>query len=132
MALLFHLLSSVADNQLQQGLIQIGGIGSQVYSLLTVTPLHNLMFNIALAFFLVATVTIVYTLYRKQEYLLAAAGTVFLGLTLFNVFLYYTNRHTDVWGALQKLSFILNTCWLLAVQLKVKSKTNCDTIMRCT
>ena len=132
MALLFHFLSGIADNQLQHGLIQIGGIGSQVYSLLTATPLHNLMFNIALVFFFVATVTIVYMLYRKQKYLLAIAGTACLCVTLFNVSLYYTNRYTDVWGALQKLSFLLTTCWLLAVHLTVKPTTNRDITMRCT
>ena len=45
-----------------------------VYALLTATPMHNLMVNIALAFFLVAIVAIVYMLYCKKRYVLAFAG----------------------------------------------------------
>jgi hypothetical protein len=122
MALLFHFLSGVAETRAQHDLIQIGGIGSQVYSLLTATPLHNLMWNIALVFYLVAIVTIVYMVYRKQTYVLAIAGTACLVLTLFNVSLYYTNRYAEVWGVLQKLTFILTTLWLFAVHLTVKRK----------
>lgn len=132
MAVLFHFLSGAAHSSMQRSLIQIGGIGSQVYSLLTATPLHNLMFNIALVFFLVATITIVYVLFRKQEYLLAIAGTACIVMTLFNVSLYYTNRYADFWGALQKLSFVLTTCWLLAVHLMAKPKRTRDPTFQST
>jgi hypothetical protein len=132
MGLLFHFLSRIAETRTQRAAIQIGGIGSQVYSLLTATPLHNLMANIALIFFLVAIVTIVHVLYRKRTYALAIAGTACLALTLFNASLYYTNRHAEVWGVLQKVSFLLTTSWLFAAHLTVQLKTNCDVTGGCT
>ncbi len=120
MALLFQSISGAAEGRWHRDLIQIGGIGSQVYSLLTVTPLHNLMFNIASAFFLVAIVAIVSMLHRKRAYGLAVTGGVFLGVMLVHGFLYYTGRAADVWGILQKSAFLLTTGWLLVVQMTVR------------
>ena len=124
MSLLFELISRVADTRGQRKTIQIAGIGSMVYALLTATPMHNLMVNIALAFFLVAIVGIVYMLYRKQQYLLAIAGIACIVLKLGSVSLYYTNTYTEIWGVLQKLSFILTTTWLFAVHLMAKPGTD--------
>ncbi len=132
MALLFELISRVADTRRQRSTIQIAGVGSMVYAFLTATPMHNLMVNIALAFFLVAIVTIVYMLYRKQHYLLAIAGIACIVIKLGSVSLYYTNTYTEVWGGLQKLSFIFSTIWLLAVHLTAKPKMDRDITNGCT
>ena len=103
-----------------------------VYALLTATPMHNLMVNIALAFFLVAIVAIVNMLFGKRQFGLAIAGIACIVLKLGSASLYYTNTYTETWGVLQKLSFILTTAWLLAVFLMAKPNTNRDITNGCT
>ena len=132
MSWLFELISRAADTRKQRKTIQIAGIGSMVYALLASTPMHNLMVNIALAFFLVAIVAIVYMSYRKESYVLAFAGIACILLKLSSVSLYYTNSYPEIWGVLQKLSFILTTAWLFAVHLIPKRKTRRDVSNRCT
>ena len=126
MSWVFELISRAADTRRQQKTIQIGGIGSMVYALLTATPMHDLMVNIALAFFLVAIVTIVYMLCRRNRFMLAFAGSACILVKLSSVSLYYTNSYPEIWGMLQKLSFILTTAWLFAVHLTSKRNTNRD------
>ena len=126
MAWLFELISRAADTRRQLKTIQIAGIGSMVYALLTATPMHNLMVNIALAFFLVAIVTIVDMLCRRNRYVLAFGGFACIIVKLCSVSLYYTNSYPEIWGMLQKLSFILTTAWLFAVHLTTERKTNRD------
>ncbi len=99
-----------------------------VYALLTATPMHNLMVNIALVFFIVAIVAIIYMLYRKQYFMLAILGAACIVVKFGSVSLYYTNAYTEAWGVLQKLSFILTTIWLFAVHLKVKPTIDHDII----
>ena len=132
MSLLFEQISRLADTGVQRKTIQIAGIGSMVYALLTATPMHNLMVNIALSFFLVAIVAIVNMLFRKRQFGLAIAGIACIVLKLGSVSLYYTNTYAEVWGVLQKLSFILTTAWLFAVFLMAKPKTNRDITTGCT
>ncbi len=132
MSSLFELISRLADTRGERKTIQITGIGSMVYALLTATPMHNLMVNIALAFFLVAIFAIVNMLYRKRQFGLAIAGIACLVLKLFSVSLYYTNTYIEIWGVLQKLSFILTTTWLVAALLMAKPKTIHDITKVCT
>ena len=126
MSLLFELISRAADTRGQRKTIQIAGIGSMVYALLTATPMHNLMVNIALAFLLVAMVAIVHLLLRRRQFLLAFGGIGCIALKLGSVSLYYTNTYTDIWGVLQKLSFILTTTWLIAVHFTPNPNTRRD------
>ncbi len=126
MSLLFELIARHSDTSGLRKTIQIAGIGAMVYALLTATPMHNLMVNIALAFFLVAIIAIVIMLFRNRYIGLAIAGIACIALKLCSVSLYYTNTYTDIWGVLQKLSFCLTTIWLFSVLLMVKPKTNRD------
>lgn len=130
MALLYHFVSQLAETRLQHDAIQIGGIGSQVYSLLTATPIHNLMVNITLVFTIVAMVAIIYMLHCKQYHMLAILGVACTVLALGCASVYYANTHTEVWGVLQKLSFTLTTTWLFAVHLTVKPKMGHDITKR--
>ena len=123
MSWLFELISRAADTRWQLKTIQIAGIGSMVYAMLTATPMHNLMVNIALAFFLVAIVTIVYMLCRRNRFVLAFAGCACILVKVSSVSLYYTNSYPEIWGMLQKLSFVLTTAWLFAVHLTSKRRT---------
>ncbi|MEQ1935390.1 MAG: DUF998 domain-containing protein [Fimbriimonadaceae bacterium] len=122
MALLFHFLSKDAETRWQRDAIQIGGIGSQVYSFLTVTPIHNLMVNITLVFTIVAMAAVTRMLHHKHHYRLAIFGVVCLVVTLSSVSLYYADAYTELWGVLQRLNFTLTTAWLFAVLLTVKPK----------
>lgn len=122
MSLLFELISRAADTRGLRKTIQIAGIGSMVYALLTATPMHNLMVNIALAFYLAAIIAIVSMLYRKRKFLLAMVGIACLVLKLGSVSMYYTNTYTEIWGALQKLSFIFTTTWLFVVLIIIRPK----------
>jgi hypothetical protein len=122
MAFLYHQLSQLAETRLQHDAIQIGGIGSQVYSLLTATRLHNLMVNIAAVFTIVAMIAIVMMLFRKGLNLLAILGLACLLMGLGYASLYYADIHIVEWGILQKLSFAFTTTWLLAVHMTVKSR----------
>jgi hypothetical protein len=47
---LFKNISNKSASKVQKKTIEIGGIGSMVYAFLIVTPMHNLMLNIALLF----------------------------------------------------------------------------------
>ena len=124
MSLLFHLISRLAETRVQHDAIQIGGIGSQVYSLLTATPLHNLMVNITVVFFMVAIIAIASMLFRKQNYRLAIFGVTCIVMNLGSVSLYYAGTYAELWGVFQKLSFIVTTTWLVAVHLRVKPKSD--------
>jgi len=130
MALLFQFISQLAETRVQHNAIQIGGIGSMVYALLTATPMHNVMVNIALVFFIVAIVAIIYMLYRKQYYMLTILGAACIVVKSGSVSLYYTNTYTEVWGVLQKLSIILTTTWLFAVHMTVKLRVDRDITKR--
>ena len=132
MALLFELISRLADTRLQRKTIQIAGIGAMVYALLTATPMHDLMVNIALAFFLVAIFAIVNTSYRKRHFGLAITGIACIVLKICSVSLYYTNTYTEIWGVLQKLSFTVTTAWLFAVLQMAKPKATRDITNGCT
>lgn len=132
MSMLFELVSRLADTRGLRNTIQIAGIGSMVYALLTATPMHNLMVNIALVFFLVAIFAIVTMLFRKRHFGLAMAGIPCIVLKLGSVSMYYANTYTEIWGVLQKLSFLLTTAWLIAVLLMAKPKTNRDITNGCT
>ncbi|XZE52103.1 hypothetical protein SH139x_003785 [Planctomycetaceae bacterium SH139] len=119
MSLLFELISRLADTRRSRGMIQISGIGAMVYAFLTATPMHNLMVSISLSFFVVALVSIINMLHFKQRNLLALAGIIFLGFKLASASLYYLNSFSEIWGTLQKLTFLLTTAWLFAVHLIV-------------
>lgn len=123
MAILFQCISLNGTTPAQQSTIQIGGMGSMVYALLTATPMHDLMVNIALVFFVVATIAIVKMLHGKQHYLLAILGIICLVVKLLNVSMYYANVNIELWGLLQKLTFILTTIWLFSVHIVVKANT---------
>jgi len=119
MSLLFELTSRLADTRRSRGTIQISGIGAMVYALLTATPMHNFMVSISLSFFVVAVASIISMLHVKHCNLLALAGIICLGFKLASASLYYLNGFSEIWGTLQKLTFLLTTAWLFAVHLIV-------------
>lgn len=75
-------------------------------------------------------VAIVSMLYCKKRYVLGFAGIACILLKLNRVSLHYTNSHPEIWGVLQRLSFILTTAWLFAVHLTTKRQTSRDVSTR--
>lgn len=116
MAILFHLISLKANSAFHMKTIQIGGMGSMVYALLAITPMHNLMVNISLVFFISAMFTILHFLYTKSSLILLSIGLVSLASLLYVVGNYYGNVHLEYLPIGQKLSFLMCACWLFAVQ----------------
>lgn len=117
MAMLFELISRQAEKRGLRKTIQIAGIGSMVYALLTASPMHDLMVNIALVFFVIALIAIVYMLVSMHRYTLAALGLGCIALKVISATLYYSDTYEEVWGGMQKLSFLATVCWLVGVHL---------------
>ena len=114
-ALLFQLIAFGADTRAQQKTIQIAGVGSMVYALLTATPMHNLMVTIALAFHLVAMLGIMGMLFSQRRLPLLWLGLLCLAAQFAIAAIYYAGAYTSLLGVLQKTSFALCTSWLFAV-----------------
>ena len=91
------------------------GIGSMVYAFLAVTPMHDLMINIALPFALTAIFAILHMLYAGRRFLLFGGGTICTGLLLLSAVMYYKNVLFGFLPAAQKTSFIPCVGWLVAV-----------------
>ena len=119
MALLFQLIAWDADTPTQRKTIQIAGIGAMVYAALAATPMHNLMVNISLAFFVVAMLAVLHLLYCRRFFPLFFLGLICLSVKITSASFYYTNAFSDFWGSIQKFAFALSTLWLFMVQFAV-------------
>ena len=76
LAALFWSISRKATSRVHKKAIEIGGVGSMVYASLVVTPMHDLMIDIALPFGLVALLAILHLLHTARRSLLFRLGTV--------------------------------------------------------
>src|ERR1019366_4593521 len=72
----FKRISAAAVSVRDRKLIEIGGVGSMVYAFLAVTPMHNLMVDIALLFYLLAVVAMMHGLYIERNMRLFAIGAI--------------------------------------------------------
>ena len=89
MAIVFATIAKRGPTPFHRSAIQIGGIGSMVYTALVVTPMHDTMVAVALLFFATAMVTIFHWLYVERRFGMLGAGLVCLSLTLGNATMYY-------------------------------------------
>jgi hypothetical protein len=96
-------------------MIEIGGVGSMVYALLAVTPMHNLMVDIALLFYLVALLAMMHCLYVERAMRLFTIGAICNALLLLSAVIYYGNVVYWLLPVLQKLTYISCSGWVLAV-----------------
>ena len=116
MALLFQLMSSEAKSAFHKKTIQIAGIGSMVYALLTFTLMHDLMVSISLVFFLTAMFAILHMLYSQRHIRLLSLGIFCLAILLGGAVMYYGNVLLAFLPLAQKVSYVLCVGWLFAVQ----------------
>ena len=112
---LFKSISNKATSGIHKKAITIGGIGSMVYAFLVVTPMHNLMVDIALPFGLVALLATLHLVYVARHPLLFFVGSVCVVLLLLSAVMYYANVLFDLLPVMQKASLLACVGWLVAV-----------------
>ena len=115
LALVFVRLARAAAFARSSKAIRIGGIGSMIYSALTITPMHDLMVTISLVFLLAALVPMVRELTRANERGFFAAGCICLAILGASAAIYYSGRFVVVLPWAQRVSFGLIAVWLVAL-----------------
>ena len=130
-AAVFKHLSRQSPSKLGQTTIQTGGIGSMVYAFLAVaTPLHDLLMNIALLFFLAAAVATLHLLYTMRQTTLALFGIACLACLTVCAVMYYGDVLLSALPVVQKLVFVVCAGWLLATHFVVLKLGNSPTDSR--
>jgi hypothetical protein len=112
---LFKSISNKSTSGIQRKAIEIGGIGSMVYAFLAITPMHNLMVNIALTFALIALFATLHLLYVKRRSLLFFVGSACILLLLLSAVMYYGHVFFGLLPVAQKASMLGCVAWLAAV-----------------
>jgi hypothetical protein len=113
-----YVFTGIANNSASlrhRSIIKTSGIGSMVYAFLIVTPMHNLMVNIALAFYIVAIISILHSLYLLQLKKLFIFGIVCITLPIFNAILYYSDYLYVLLPLIQKLGMLACIFWFLVI-----------------
>lgn len=113
MAVVFDTISRNGPSRFHRKLIQIGGVGAMVYAALAVTPMHNLVINIALVFFVVAIMTTIHQFHVERRVGMIVAGLFCLALTLSNATIYYGDLWYGFLPVVQKVSLVSWAGWLL-------------------
>jgi hypothetical protein len=112
---LFKSISNKSTSKIHRKTIEISGIGAAVYAFLVVTPMHDLMVNIALPFALIAQLATLHLLYVMRRSLLFFVGSVCILLLLLSAAMYYGNLFFGLLPVVQKASLVLCFGWLAAV-----------------
>ncbi|HLO99992.1 MAG TPA: hypothetical protein VK171_15460 [Fimbriimonas sp.] len=112
LALIYVRLCKVEIFAKWRSIIQIGGIGSCVYAIFTITPLHDLVVTISLIFYLTAAIALLIGLKKASETKLFAVGIISLAIQIFFATSYYTGFMNWLlpWG--QRLTFGGIAIWL--------------------
>jgi hypothetical protein len=116
---IFRGVSRKSRSKVPKKVIEIGGIGSAVYTFLVVTPMHNLMITISLLFFITAVLATLHLLYTQRQTVLLAAGFVCVAVMLISCVMYYGNVFFSALPVAQKLTFVLFAAWILALHYKM-------------
>ena len=111
----FWRISRTTESARHRKLIEIGGVGSMVYALLAVTPMHNLMVDIALLFYLAAMCGMMHGIFIERAMRLFITGAICNTLLLLSAVIYYGNVLYWLLPGLQKLTYAGCSGWILAV-----------------
>lgn len=114
-AALFKSISNKSTSKIHRKTIEISGIGAAVYAFLVVTPMHDLMVNIALPFALIAQFATLHLLYAMRRLLLFVVGSVCVLLLLLSAAMYYEHVFFGLLPVVQKASLVACIGWLVAV-----------------
>lgn len=117
-AAVFERISRRSGSRTQRKVIQIAGIGSMVYAFLVVTPMHDVLVGIALAFFLVAMLAVFHLLWVERRFGMLAAGLACMSGTVWNAVIYYGSFGSGFLPVVQKLFTFLWVAWLLVLYLE--------------
>lgn len=123
-AVAFVLLSRRASSRVHGKIMEIGGIGTAVYSFLVVTPMHDLLVGIALLFYFPAMIAAIHQQHLGRRPALAWTGLLCLGLLSAAAAMYYGNVLWHLLPIAQKASMAACLGWLLAVQLLTEQKAS--------
>jgi hypothetical protein len=113
--LMFWQISRQVKARVHQKTIEISGLGLMVYAFLIVTPLHNLMVDLALLFGLVALFATTHDLYLERHPLLFGWGALCLALLMVSAMMYYGNVLYGLLPVMQKVSLGASSGWLITV-----------------
>jgi hypothetical protein len=117
-ALVFERLARAAESAQTSRVIRIGGIGSMVYASLTFTPMHDLMVTVSLAFFVIAVLALLRSLYVSRGIGFLVAGCVCLMVLVASAAIYYTGHYGIVLAWAQRASFALFAVWLVSLDFR--------------
>ncbi len=115
LAALFAILSRRIESRPHGKTIQIGGIGAAVYSLLVVTPMHNLMVDIGLLFSVATLLAGAHLLYVQGRSFLLGWGLTAVALTLASAVMYFGHLFYGLLPIVQKLGIVVSLGWILSV-----------------
>jgi hypothetical protein len=118
---LFKSISNQGASRALRKTIEISGIGSAVYSFLVVTPMHDLMIDIALPFALIAQLATLHLLYVRRS-LLFWVGSACILLLLLSAAMYYGNLFFGLLPVVQKVSLVACLGWLVAVHYTISHR----------
>jgi hypothetical protein len=114
LGVVFKNIAGKGQTKRRKDTIEIGGIGSMVYTFLSVVmPIHDLLVTIALLFFLPALFAILKMLSVERKFPLLYAGFGCLAVVLVCSVMYYGNVFFNLLPIAQKLTFFFCTGWLL-------------------
>ena len=114
----FLRISRRAERRFHQVTLQIAGPASMVYAFLAVTPLHDLMVTISVAFFLAAMSSALHLMAVERRYRMLVTGSLCLATMVVTAVMYYGDVLTGWMAIAQKLTFLSCVGWLLVLDLR--------------
>jgi len=111
----FFVISRSTSSRWHRSAIEIGGIGTAVYSMFVATPIHNLVISIGFVFALVAFVAVAHLMWVERRRGLLAFGVVVLVLKGASAVSYYGDVCYDWLPLLQKVGVVVGLGWVLGV-----------------
>lgn len=115
MAFVFVRLSRAPEFSKHAKVIQIGGIGSMVYSAFTITPLHDVVVTVSLVFMLAAHVAMLRCLHLWRETRFFVAGCICLAILIASATVYYTSAFVVILPWAQRITFSLLAIWWICL-----------------
>jgi hypothetical protein len=113
--LIFARLAQAPELAKGKKVVQIAGIGSQIYAAFIITPMHDLMVAVSLLFLIISIVGLVGALVRCHEAGLAALGSACLFVLVCSAISYYGSLFVIVLPWAQRVSFGMLAMWLVAL-----------------
>ena len=115
LGVVFFVVSRSTTSRVHRSLIEIGGIGTAVYTLFVPTVLHDVAVGMGLVFGLAAFSAMVHLMWRERRRRLVGWGVFVLVVKIASTISYYGNVAYDFLPVLQKLGIVAGLGWILAI-----------------